>query len=77
MERFIELLRKVDTARSVYCKMAEDVERRNQGNKNVSSSALKNFLAGGVGGIALVIAGHPLDTIKVRNICNFYIKAWC
>lgn len=26
---------------------------------------LKSFLAGGVGGICLVITGHPLDTIKV------------
>jgi len=29
-------------------------------------SALKNFIAGGAGGIALVITGQPLDTIKVR-----------
>ena len=28
-------------------------------------SALKNFLAGGVGGVCLVVSGHPLDTIKV------------
>ncbi|XP_028397785.1 mitochondrial carnitine/acylcarnitine carrier protein-like [Dendronephthya gigantea] len=42
--------------------MAEDMESKD----HVSSSALKNFLAGGVGGIALVFAGHPLDTIKVR-----------
>ncbi len=26
---------------------------------------LKNFLAGGFGGMCLVIAGHPFDTIKV------------
>jgi hypothetical protein len=44
--------------------MAKNVNRKN----NANSSALKNFLAGGVGGIGLVIAGHPLDTIKVRNI---------
>lgn len=25
----------------------------------------KNFLAGGFGGVCLVFAGHPLDTIKV------------
>ena len=25
----------------------------------------KNLVAGGVGGICLVITGHPLDTIKV------------
>ena len=29
-------------------------------------SALKNFIAGGAGGIALVITGQPLDTIKVK-----------
>lgn len=29
-------------------------------------SALKNFIAGGAGGICLVITGQPLDTIKVR-----------
>eukprot|EP00112_Aurelia_sp_Birch-Aquarium-sp1_P015601 Seg3474.1 transcript_id=Seg3474.1/GoldUCD/mRNA.D3Y31 product="Mitochondrial carnitine/acylcarnitine carrier protein" protein_id=Seg3474.1/GoldUCD/D3Y31 len=29
-------------------------------------SALKSFLAGGVGGVCLVASGHPLDTIKVR-----------
>ncbi|CAB4037479.1 Mitochondrial carnitine acylcarnitine carrier [Paramuricea clavata] len=43
--------------------MAKNVKRK---NINGNSSALKNFLAGGVGGIGLVIAGHPLDTIKVR-----------
>lgn len=30
------------------------------------SSPIKNFLAGGFGGVCLVAAGHPLDTIKVR-----------
>lgn len=28
-------------------------------------SPMKNFFAGGFGGICLVFAGHPLDTIKV------------
>jgi len=27
---------------------------------------VKDFIAGGVGGVCLVVAGHPLDTIKVR-----------
>eukprot|EP00999_Lentomonas_sp_LEN2_P002687 NODE_561_length_1366_cov_89.420500_g525_i0.p1 GENE.NODE_561_length_1366_cov_89.420500_g525_i0~~NODE_561_length_1366_cov_89.420500_g525_i0.p1 ORF type:complete len:288 (-),score=31.43 NODE_561_length_1366_cov_89.420500_g525_i0:293-1156(-) len=31
-----------------------------------SNSGFKNFVAGGVGGICLVVSGHPLDTIKVR-----------
>ena len=30
-------------------------------------SEVKNFLAGGFGGICTVISGHPFDTIKVRN----------
>lgn len=29
-------------------------------------SPLKDFIAGGAGGMCLVFAGHPLDTIKVR-----------
>lgn len=33
-------------------------------------SPLKNFFAGGFGGICLVFAGHPLDTIKVSNCCR-------
>ena len=30
-------------------------------------SEVKNFLAGGFGGICTVISGHPFDTIKVRE----------
>lgn len=33
---------------------------------NNKPSALKSFIAGGAGGISLVLTGHPLDTIKVR-----------
>ncbi len=29
--------------------------------------AFKNFLAGGVGGVCVVLTGHPLDTIKVAG----------
>lgn len=36
-------------------------------NKNGnSSSPIKYFLSGGFGGVCTVLAGHPLDTIKVR-----------
>lgn len=38
--------------------MGEETGRREPG-------ALKSFLAGGVGGVCLVLTGHPLDTIKV------------
>ena len=32
-----------------------------------STSGIKNFLAGGFGGVCCVVSGHPLDTIKVRR----------
>uniref|UniRef100_A0A3Q1FBL1 Mitochondrial carnitine/acylcarnitine carrier protein-like n=1 Tax=Acanthochromis polyacanthus TaxID=80966 RepID=A0A3Q1FBL1_9TELE len=34
--------------------------------ENIRVSPLKNFVAGGFGGACLLLAGHPLDTIKVR-----------
>lgn len=52
-------------------------------------SAPKDFIAGGFGGVCTVIAGHPLDTIKVGFVdvnsvarCNrhyfffFFIFPW-
>lgn len=32
-----------------------------------STSGVKNFLAGGFGGVCCVVSGHPLDTIKVHS----------
>ncbi|KAH9381914.1 hypothetical protein HPB48_017294 [Haemaphysalis longicornis] len=29
-------------------------------------SPIKDFIAGGIGGVCTVASGHPLDTIKVR-----------
>jgi solute carrier family 25 carnitine/acylcarnitine transporter 20/29 len=34
--------------------------------KSSSSSALKSFISGGVGGACAVLVGHPLDLVKVR-----------
>lgn len=31
------------------------------------TSPIKYFLSGGFGGVCTVVAGHPLDTIKVSN----------
>lgn len=33
-----------------------------------TASPGKDFLAGGFGGVCCVVAGHPLDTIKVDQI---------
>ena len=33
--------------------------------ENKEPSFLKSFIAGGMGGVAFVYVGHPLDTIKV------------
>lgn len=43
---------------------------RVEAEKNMGKKVnpVKDFLAGGFGGVCLVIAGHPLDTIKVWNI---------
>ena len=30
------------------------------------SDLVKNFVSGGVGGVAAIISGHPFDTVKVR-----------
>lgn len=30
-----------------------------------SASPIKYFISGGFGGVCTVVAGHPLDTIKV------------
>lgn len=35
-------------------------------NKSGKISPVKDFIAGGFGGMCLVVAGHPFDTIKVR-----------
>ena len=37
-------------------------------------SLIKNFAAGGVSGVCLVLVGHPFDTIKVNLLCNIYKK---
>ncbi|XP_072136388.1 protein kinase, cAMP-dependent, regulatory, type II, alpha A isoform X3 [Mobula birostris] len=41
-------------------------EEDKPGPRPQTISPIKNFFAGGFGGVCLVFAGHPLDTIKVR-----------
>lgn len=36
--------------------------------KPAAISPVKDFIAGGFGGMCLVIAGHPFDTIKVSVV---------
>lgn len=38
-----------------------------------SISPVKDFIAGGFGGMCLVIAGHPFDTIKVWSNSKIFI----
>ena len=49
--------------------------------KKAPPSALKNFIAGGAGGVCLVLTGQPLDTIKVSSLqlasfLHFYLYLW-
>lgn len=39
--------------------------------KSDGKGGIKSFLAGGFGGVCVVLSGHPFDTVKVRknNIC--------
>ncbi|XP_057313457.1 mitochondrial carnitine/acylcarnitine carrier protein-like [Hydractinia symbiolongicarpus] len=53
--------------------MTKELTHMDIDNQNITAPAppplpspLKNFIAGGVGGICLVVTGQPLDTIKVR-----------
>jgi len=39
-----------------------------------AESALKSFLSGGVGGVCVVLVGHPLDLIKVCEECVARIR---
>ena len=52
----------------VRASMAEgnDAEKSNGASTSGRQSFLKTTLAGGFGGVCLVLVGHPLDTIKVR-----------
>jgi len=50
-----------------------------QEKKQAPPSAFKNFISGGVGGMCLVLAGHPFDLVKVRlqtQTNNDYKGAW-
>jgi len=53
------LLRQCSGYKGIIDKMAEDKVTYKE------PSLIKSFTAGGVGGVALVCTGHPLDTIKV------------
>ncbi len=44
--------------------MAEETQSNDTGRQG--PGAIKNLIAGGVGGVCIVLVGHPLDTIKVR-----------
>ena len=37
-------------------------------------SGSKNIIAGGCGGICVVLSGHPFDTVKVRPVLRIFLK---
>lgn len=50
----------------VTSKKGVPIESASNGQQGRSISGVRNFLAGGVGGICGIAIGHPFDTIKVR-----------
>ena len=48
--------------------MAAESEKKSDGK-----GGWKSFVAGGFGGICVVLSGHPFDTIKVRKFCFFFL----
>ena len=48
------------------------IESEVRGQQGRSTSGVKNFFAGGFGGVCGITIGHPFDTIKVRIINCYY-----
>ena len=47
--------------------------QRETGKMAPKVNPVKDFISGGVGGVCLVVAGHPFDTLKVsedENLCS-------
>ena len=44
-------------------------------SKSDGKGGLKSFLAGGFGGVCVVLSGHPFDTVKVRYQSSLARKA--
>lgn len=45
---------------------AEEIKEEAKAAAKKSVSSLRDFVAGGVGGICAVVVGHPFDLVKVR-----------
>ena len=56
------------------------IESSGKGKQGRSISGVKNFFAGGFGGVCGVTIGHPFDTIKARlqhSVIRLYTACVC
>lgn len=54
-----------------------EIDSGGSGQQGRSISGVKNFFAGGFGGVCGVTIGHPFDTIKVRTYIKYRADIAC
>ncbi|TRZ03989.1 hypothetical protein DNTS_018902, partial [Danionella cerebrum] len=59
------VFRDTDQLRAFRSSLVKLIKMAKQQQQTISP--VKNFIAGGLGGVCLVSVGHPLDTVKVRS----------
>ena len=55
-----------ETVEKVTGKPPEEIKEEAKAAAKKSLSSLRDFVAGGVGGVFAVVVGHPCDLVKVR-----------
>ncbi|KFD63221.1 hypothetical protein M514_24598 [Trichuris suis] len=54
------------TSRRCVTDVGQMEDEKTSPDEHKRTDPLKNFIAGGVGGVCCVVTGHPFDTVKVR-----------